>query len=113
MLPAARCGSNESSLNSRRRHPALPARLTPLAGAQVVDHFNELGYDVMEMMMPLIGCNQAYQYGGPTPPPRAEPKPRAARRAPAANPLRLYPHSVQATRGRTSGSSGTNGWAIR
>ena len=25
----------------------------------VVDHFNEIGYDVMEMMMPLIGCNQA------------------------------------------------------
>lgn len=25
----------------------------------VVDHFNELGYDVMELMMPLIGCNQA------------------------------------------------------
>jgi hypothetical protein len=27
--------------------------------------YNELGYDVMEMMMPLIGCNQAYQYGNP------------------------------------------------
>ena len=25
----------------------------------VVDHFNELGFDVMELMMPLIGCNQA------------------------------------------------------
>ena len=24
----------------------------------VVDHFNELGYDVMEFMMPLIGCNE-------------------------------------------------------
>eukprot|EP00041_Stephanoeca_diplocostata_P009687 m.151052 g.151052 ORF g.151052 m.151052 type:complete len:290 (-) comp17847_c0_seq1:205-1074(-) len=31
----------------------------------VVDYFNELGYDVMELMMPLIGCNQAYQYGNP------------------------------------------------
>ena len=31
----------------------------------VVDHFNQLGYDVMELMMPLIGCNQAYQYGNP------------------------------------------------
>ena len=31
----------------------------------VVDHFNQIGYDVMEMMMPLIGCNQAYQYGNP------------------------------------------------
>eukprot|EP00035_Acanthoeca_spectabilis_P037152 m.43759 g.43759 ORF g.43759 m.43759 type:complete len:437 (-) comp8466_c0_seq1:2478-3788(-) len=26
----------------------------------VVDYFNELGYDVMEMMMPLIGCNHAF-----------------------------------------------------
>eukprot|EP00038_Savillea_parva_P019980 m.30019 g.30019 ORF g.30019 m.30019 type:complete len:486 (-) comp4656_c0_seq1:24-1481(-) len=26
----------------------------------VVDYFNELGYDVMEMMMPLIGCNSAH-----------------------------------------------------
>ena len=25
----------------------------------VVDYFNEIGYDVMELMMPLIGCNQA------------------------------------------------------
>ena len=25
----------------------------------VVDYFNEVGYDVMELMMPLIGCNQA------------------------------------------------------
>jgi len=31
----------------------------------VVDYFNEIGYDVMEMFMPLIGCNQAYQYGNP------------------------------------------------
>ena len=31
----------------------------------VVDYFNRLGYDVMELMMPLIGCNQAYQYGNP------------------------------------------------
>lgn len=31
----------------------------------VVDYYNEIGYDVMEMMMPLIGCNQAYQYGNP------------------------------------------------
>ena len=27
----------------------------------VVDYFNELGYDVMEMMMPLLGCNTAPQ----------------------------------------------------
>ena len=31
----------------------------------VVDYFNRLGFDVMELMMPLIGCNQAYQYGNP------------------------------------------------
>eukprot|EP01079_Euglenida_sp_SAG-EU17-18_P005699 gene5699-5644_t len=31
----------------------------------VVDHFNSLAYDVFEMMMPLIGCNQAYQYNNP------------------------------------------------
>jgi hypothetical protein len=30
----------------------------------VVDYYNEIGYDVMEMMMPLIGCNQAYLLRG-------------------------------------------------
>ena len=31
----------------------------------VVDYFNRIGYDVMELMMPLYGCNQAFQYGNP------------------------------------------------
>jgi len=31
----------------------------------VVDHLNQLGYDVMELMMPLLGCNDAPQYGSP------------------------------------------------
>ena len=31
----------------------------------VVDHFNQLGYDVFELMMPLIGCNEAPQYDIP------------------------------------------------
>ncbi len=32
----------------------------------VVDYLNEAGYDVMELMMPLLGCNPAPQYGSPT-----------------------------------------------
>ena len=31
----------------------------------VVDYFNELGYDVMEMFMPLYGCNADTPYGQP------------------------------------------------
>ena len=31
----------------------------------VVDHLNQLGYDVMELMMPLLGCNDAPQYNSP------------------------------------------------
>ena len=37
----------------------------------VVDHFNEIGYDVMEMMMPLIGCNQARNPSPSNPSPSA------------------------------------------
>lgn len=32
-----------------------PPTAPPIPG--VVDYFNQLGYDVMELMMPLIGCN--------------------------------------------------------
>jgi hypothetical protein len=31
----------------------------------VVDYLNEIGYDVMEMNMPLFGCNSATPYGEP------------------------------------------------
>ena len=31
----------------------------------VVDYFNELGYDVMELDMPLFGCNADTPYGQP------------------------------------------------
>ena len=31
----------------------------------VVDYFNEIGYDVMEMFMPLYGCNAETPYGQP------------------------------------------------